>query len=64
MQSFGVRFYPQDIQILKEVCKARGEQVSDFIRRSTKKELAILGYLGKGQRKALGLNKKRLIYEQ
>ncbi len=45
-----------DVRLLRAVCRARGEQVSDFVRRAVRKELAQLSYLGKRDKKALGLN--------
>lgn len=50
----GVRMQPQDIRLLKEVCKARGEDVSDFVRRAIKMELARLSFLTPEEKKALG----------
>ena len=50
----GVRMQPQDIRLLKEVCKARGEDVSDFVRRAIKMELARLSFLSPREKKALG----------
>ena len=46
---------------LRSVSEARGEDVSDFIRRAVLKELASLSYLSKDQKKALGVldNHKR-----
>ncbi len=40
---------------LRDVSKARGEDVSDFIRRAILKELAALSYLSNDQKKALGV---------
>lgn len=42
--------------ILKDVCKKRGEDVSDFIRREVYTELARLSYLSPEEKKALGVN--------
>jgi hypothetical protein len=41
--------------LIKKVCKARGEDVSDFIRRSVRKELASLSFLPAEDKKALGI---------
>ena len=46
----------KDRELLKEVCRSRGEDVSDFVRRSVKKELATLGYLSVEEKRALGLS--------
>ncbi len=51
----GIRFPIQDIELLRQVCNDRGEDMSDFIRRATKKELAKLGYFDENQRKSLGV---------
>jgi len=45
----------EDIELLKKVCKARGEDLSDFVRRSVRKELARLCYLSAEEKKALGM---------
>lgn len=42
-------------KLLEKVCRARGEDVSDFIRRSVKKELASLSFLPAEEKQALGL---------
>ena len=51
----GVRVTERDRQLLDQVCKARGEDLSDFIRRSIKKELAALSFLPDEDKKALGI---------
>lgn len=40
---------------LRDVSKAREEDVSDFVRRAILKELARLGFLSPEQKKALGI---------
>jgi predicted DNA-binding protein len=51
----GVRM-PQEIkELLDRVSKNRGEDVSDFVRRSVLKELASLNYLSVEEKKALGV---------
>ena len=49
----GVKFTREDAQLIRKVAVARGENVSDFIRRSTRKELARLSYLSPEDKKAL-----------
>lgn len=49
------RMSTEDIELLKKVCKARGEDLSDFVRRSVRKELARLNYLSEEEKKALGM---------
>jgi len=51
----GVRISPEDKELLVKVSKARGEDISDFVRRAFKKELALLGYLSDADKKALGV---------
>jgi uncharacterized protein (DUF1778 family) len=51
------RMKKEDIQLLKKVCEARGEDLSDFVRRSVKMELARLSYLNEEEKKALGMLK-------
>jgi antitoxin component of RelBE/YafQ-DinJ toxin-antitoxin module len=42
-------------ELVERICKARGEDVSDFIRRSVRKELASLSFLPADEKKALGI---------
>jgi len=51
-----VRVSPQDKKLLREVCRKRGEDLSDFVRRAVRKELARLSYFDEETKKALGLN--------
>ena len=51
----GARFSMSDATLLKQVCIDRGEDMSDFVRRSVRKELARLSYLTKEEKKALGI---------
>jgi hypothetical protein len=51
----GVRVPPEDKALLEKVCKARGEDLSDFVRRSIRKELANLNFLSAEEKKALGM---------
>jgi len=53
--TIGVRIPAEDRELLDKVCKARGEDLSDFVRRSIRKELASLGFLSNDQKKALGI---------
>ena len=53
--SIGVRITPEDRALLAKVCKARGEDISDFVRRSIRKELASLSFLPAEDKKALGI---------
>jgi hypothetical protein len=46
---------PADRLLLQKVCKARGEDLSDFARRAIKKELASLSFYNQETKKALGI---------
>jgi hypothetical protein len=45
----------RDKGLLERVCRDRGEDISDFVRRAIKKELAKLSYLSLEEKKALGV---------
>lgn len=47
----------EDVELLKRICEARGEDLSDFVRRAIYKELASLSFLSEEQKKALGMFK-------
>ncbi|MEM2129916.1 MAG: hypothetical protein QXZ70_04880 [Candidatus Bathyarchaeia archaeon] len=49
------RMTQEEVTLLKQVAKARGEDLSDFVRRAVKMELARLSFLSPEERKALGL---------
>jgi len=51
----GFRLKDEDVELLKKVCRARGEDVSDFIRRSIRTELAKLSFYTDEEKKALGV---------
>jgi hypothetical protein len=51
------RTEPSELELLKQICKARGEDLSDFVRRAVKTELARLSYLSEDEKKALGLRR-------
>ena len=51
----GVRVTQDLYSKLRTISKARGEDVSDFIRRATLKELGYLNFLSTDQKKALGM---------
>jgi len=53
--TIGVRISKEDRMLIDQVCKARGEDLSDFVRRSIRKELASLSFLSDDQKKALGI---------
>jgi len=51
----GVRITEDLYFKLRDVSSARGEDISDFIRRAILKELANLSFLSEEQKKALGV---------
>lgn len=48
-----VRFSVSDAHLLTEVARNRGQDVSDFVRLSVRKELARLSFLTPDEKKAL-----------
>jgi len=56
-KQIGVRITPKLYGLLKRITNARGEDISDFVRRAIYKELADLSFLPEEQRKALGLTR-------
>jgi len=52
----GFRLAKQTKNLLEKVTLARGEDISDFVRRAVLKELASLGFLSNQQTKALGMS--------
>ena len=52
-ERLNLRLESIDMKLLRKVCKARGEGLSDFVRRSIRKELARLSYLSAEEMKAL-----------
>ncbi len=53
-----IRFEGKDKELLQQVCRARRESVSDFVRRTTMRELAKLSYLSDSEKKALEVQKR------
>lgn len=51
--SLGLRLEKDMHELLKSICNARGEDMADFIRRATKKEMGRMGYLQEDEIKAL-----------
>ncbi|MBS7620075.1 hypothetical protein KEJ21_05465 [Candidatus Bathyarchaeota archaeon] len=51
----GLRISPSDRRLLESVCEARGEDLSDFVRKAIRKELAGLSYYPDDTKKALGI---------
>ena len=55
----GVRLTSSDFALLRRVCESRGEDVSDFVRRAIRKELASLDFLKPADVQALGLKQRQ-----
>jgi len=60
----GIRMSSGEIALLKKVSHARGEDVSDFVRRAIKSELARLSYLSSNEKKALGIRSEPIVGRQ
>lgn len=52
------RMPKKEVELVKKVASARGEDLSDFVRRAVKMELARLSFLSDEEKKALGLQTK------
>lgn len=50
----------EHVYLIRKVSRARGEDVSDFVRRAVLRELASLNFLSSEEKKALGLGAKEL----
>jgi len=48
------RMPAEDVELIKEISKARGENLSSFVRRAVYRELAKLCFLSEERKKALG----------
>ncbi len=57
--TIGVRISKEDRELLDLVCEARGEDLSDFVRRSLRKELASMSFYTEETKKALGIKTNR-----
>lgn len=53
-----IRLEDKDAELLRNVCKARSEGISSFVRRAILKELALLCYLPEDRKKALGFTQE------
>lgn len=52
------RMPSEEVKLVKQIAKARGEDLSDFVRRAVKMELARLSFLSPEEKKALGLERE------
>lgn len=62
-EKIGVRLRPDDLQLLRRVCEARGETPSTFVRRAMRKELGRLSFLTTLEKKALEVTAKEVRTE-
>jgi hypothetical protein len=53
LKAVSARFFPEERELIKKVCKLRGEDLSSFLRRAVKRELIRLGFSTPEERKAL-----------
>jgi hypothetical protein len=53
-----VRLASGDSVLLKRICKGRGEDISNFVRRAIRIEFARLSFLKPLEKKALGIKAK------
>lgn len=51
----GIRLPAKDVLLAKRICRSRGEDLSDFVRRAIRTEMAKLSFLKPEDRKALGV---------
>jgi uncharacterized protein (DUF1778 family) len=51
----GIRLPSDDVLLVKRICRSRGEDLSDFVRRAIRTEMAKLSFLKPEYRKALGI---------
>jgi len=58
-ETVSIRVTKRDKDLLEKICRARGEDPSDFVRRAVRKEFATLSYLPEEAKKALGLERER-----
>lgn len=54
----GIRIPKKDAALLKRICESRGEDLSDFVRRAIRTEMAKLSFLRPMDKKALGIKSK------
>jgi len=54
-KEIGFRVEPEFAELLAKVAYERGEDLSDFVRRAVRTELARLSYLSDSEKKALGV---------
>jgi len=51
----GIRLPSKDAKLLRRICEGRGEDLSDFVRRAIRTEMAKLSFLKPLDKKALGI---------
>ena len=63
-ETLTIRMTKQDLALLQRICKARGEDVSGFLRRAMRVEFAKLGFLTEEERQALGIHESQMESSQ
>jgi hypothetical protein len=59
-----VRLEPKVNRLIRSVARARGQDVSNFVRAVIKAELGRLSYLSSDEKKALGIQTKMEVAQQ
>jgi|GEM_PF-1453915 uncharacterized protein (DUF1778 family) len=52
----GFKIEQEIYELIRAICKSRGEDISDFMRRAVKRELGRLNYLSEEELKALEMS--------
>jgi uncharacterized protein (DUF1778 family) len=55
----GVRLDTSDAKLMRKICKSRGEDLSDFVRRAIRTEMAKLDFLKPADKQALGIDTEK-----
>ena len=55
----GIRIPKKDAALLKRICESRREDLSDFVRRAIRTEMAKLSFLKPLEKKALGVKTEK-----
>lgn len=55
----GAKIGESEFELIKKVAGLRGEDVSSFLRRAIRKELAELSFLDRESKRALGISKEK-----
>jgi hypothetical protein len=64
LDMIALRIEVEEKELLRRICRARGEDLSSFVRRAIRMELARLSFLSEEEKKALGWNQRPLQYRE